>query len=102
MALTLVTGPANSAKAEDVLGGFRAAQGRAPLLVVPTAVDAAHYERELAEEGALLGGAVTTFAGLARAIARSTGHAARPIGPVARARLVAEAAAAARLGPFAD
>ena len=51
MPLTLVLGPANSAKAGEVLGAFAAAAGRGAILVVPTAADAAHYGRELAAEG---------------------------------------------------
>ena len=51
MPLTLVLGPANSAKAGEVLGAFAAAARRGALLVVPTAADAAHYARELAARG---------------------------------------------------
>ena len=51
MPLTLVLGPANSAKAGEVLGAYGAAARRGALLVVPTTVDARHYARELAEEG---------------------------------------------------
>ena len=58
MALTLVTGPANAAKAQVVLERFRAALGRAPLLIVPRAADVEHYRRELAQTGAVLGVAV--------------------------------------------
>src|SRR5687767_3028797 len=47
MPLTLVTGPANAEKAGAVLGAYRAALEREPLLVVPTAADADHYRREL-------------------------------------------------------
>src|SRR5436305_845808 len=55
MPLTLVTGPANSAKAAVVLDGVRAALDRDPLLVVPTAADAERYRRELADGGAVFG-----------------------------------------------
>ena len=55
MPLTLVLGPANSAKAGEVLGAFAAASSRGAILVVPTSADAAHYSRELAVEGAVLG-----------------------------------------------
>ena len=51
MPLTLVLGPANSAKAGEVLGAFAAAAGRGAILVVPTAADADHYGRELAGAG---------------------------------------------------
>jgi len=67
--LTLVLGPANSAKAGEVLGAFSAAAHRGALLVVPTALDAEHYARELAQGGALVG-AVVTFPGLASEIGR--------------------------------
>ena len=43
MPLTLVLGPANSAKAGEVLGAFAAAANRGAILVVPTAVDADHF-----------------------------------------------------------
>ena len=68
MPLTLVLGPANSAKAGEVLGAFAAAAGRGAILVVPTAADAAHYGRELAAAGDVVG-SVLTFAGLASEIA---------------------------------
>ena len=52
MPLTLVLGPANSAKAGEVLGAYAAAASRAALLVVPTAADVTHYNRELAQSAA--------------------------------------------------
>ena len=70
MPLTLVTGPANAAKAGEVLGAFREALSRAssarlpapePLLVVPTAADVEPYQRELAGSGTVFGGEVVTF-----------------------------------------
>ena len=64
MPLTLVLGPANSAKAGEVLGAYAAAAHRGALLVVPTAADAAYYGREVAGRGSVLG-SVITFAGLA-------------------------------------
>jgi ATP-dependent helicase/DNAse subunit B len=94
--LKLVTGPANSAKAGAVLGAFRAQLPREPWLVVPTAADVAHYERELIAEGARLGGRVATFASLAREVAQRAGYGARVVGPLQRERLVAGAIAAAR------
>jgi ATP-dependent helicase/DNAse subunit B len=75
MPLTLVLGPANAAKAGEVLQAFAAAAHRGALLVVPTAVDADHYARELAADGVVFH-RVTTFAGLAREIAARTGYAA--------------------------
>src|SRR5947209_16344928 len=76
MPLTLVLGPANSAKAGEVLGAFAAAANRGAILVVPTSADAAHYGRELAESGAVLG-SVLTFSGLAGEIANRAGYTGR-------------------------
>ena len=70
--LTLVLGPANSSKAGEVLGGFAAAAQRGAILVVPTAVDADHFSRELARDGAVLG-SVLTFNGLSSEIADRAG-----------------------------
>ena len=74
--LTLILGPANSAKAGEVLGAFAAASNRGAILVVPTAPDADHYSRELADGGAVLG-SVLTFSGLAFEIAARAGYSAR-------------------------
>jgi ATP-dependent helicase/DNAse subunit B len=73
--LTLVLGPANSAKAGEVLGAYRSVAERDALLVVPTAADAEHYDRELAGGTVLLGRALT-FSGLIDEIARRAGYAA--------------------------
>ncbi|MBS1871351.1 MAG: PD-(D/E)XK nuclease family protein [Actinobacteria bacterium] len=105
MPLKLVTGPANSAKAGVVLDAFRARRRQEPWLVVPTLDDVAAFERELTGEGATRAGRVTTFAGLARELARRAGWWARPVGPLQRERLVAQAIAAAplaALAPVAD
>src|SRR5213592_3757661 len=99
--LTLVTGPANSAKAAVVLDGVRAAVERDPLLVVPTAADAERYRRELAAGGAVFGPRVVRFAGLVEEAARRAGIEGRPLGEVARARVVAAVAARARLDVLA-
>ncbi|MEA2297555.1 MAG: hypothetical protein QOF77_491 [Solirubrobacteraceae bacterium] len=104
MPLTLVTGPANSAKARVVLERYRAQLSRGPILVVPTAADAVHYRRELAVSGVVVGARVETFAGLMREIATRAGLAAAPLGPGARERVVAAAVTGARLellGPSA-
>ena len=74
MPLKLVLGPANSAKAGEVLGGCAAAARRGAVLVVPTRRDVERYSRELAERGAVLGCTVVTFAGLMREIARRAGY----------------------------
>lgn len=101
MPLTLVTGPANSAKAGVVLDAFRTRRRQAPWLVVPTLDDVASFERELTGEGATRPGQVTTFAGLAREIARRAGWWARTVGPLQRERLVAQAIAEAPLQALA-
>src|SRR5579862_2014961 len=89
MSLTLVTGPANSAKAQVVLEHYRAALARSPLLVVPRAADVEHYRRELADAGEVLGVWVEAFGGLEREIARRAGLAQRPISAAAREHLLA-------------
>ncbi len=71
MALNLIAGPPNSARAGAVLGGFRENLERDPLLVVPTADDAERFERELISPGTLLGGSVLTFGGLFGELARA-------------------------------
>ena len=91
MPLHLITGPANAAKAGDVLRRFRSARERSPLLAVPRAADVDHYQRELALDGALVGGSVVPFGSLVREIASAVGIEGRPLGPVARQRVVAAA-----------
>ena len=73
MALTLITGPANAAKAGAVLERLRAVLSRDPVLVVPTAADAGHYSRELAGAGLVFGADVWTFGRLMGDIARRCG-----------------------------
>ncbi len=90
MPLTLVLGPANSAKAGEVLGAFGAASSRGAILVVPTATDAAHYSRELAAGGAVLG-SVLTFSGLAAEIAARAGYAGRRLTALQRERVLERA-----------
>src|SRR3954449_10098204 len=93
MPLTLITGPANAAKAGAVFERLRAALPRDPLLVVPTAADAVHYQRELAGSGIVFGAEVVTFARLIAEIAARAALTARPLGPVARDRVVRAAVA---------
>src|SRR4051794_7901319 len=88
MPLTLITGPANAAKAGAVLERLRAAIARDPVLVVPTSADAAHYAREIAGAGLVFGTDVTTFPRLMRDIARIAGVRGRPLGTLARDRVV--------------
>jgi ATP-dependent helicase/DNAse subunit B len=97
MALTLVTGPANSAKAGVLLDRFRSLADRDPVLVVPTWGDVQHYGRELAAGGMVFGGEVTRFAPLLGGLARTLGVAGRPIGALTRDRVAAAAVADARL-----
>jgi len=98
MPLTLITGPANSAKAQVVLDGYRARLDESPLLVVPTAADVDHYRRELAAAGAVFGPAVMTFRELIGEVARRAGVLAPILGRVQAERVVAVAVAGARLG----
>jgi hypothetical protein len=99
--LTLVLGPANSAKAGEVLGAYAPAARERGLLVVPTAADARHYARELARRGVVIGATVTTFTGLAREIAAATGFGAEVLSPVQREALVRRAVAAGGLDVLA-
>jgi RecB family exonuclease len=96
MALTLVLGPANSAKAGEVLGAYAAAAPRGALLVVPTAADARHYARELADQAVVLG-SVLTFSGLAAEIGRRAGYSGRLISELQRRRILARVLAGSRL-----
>ncbi|WP_028059212.1 PD-(D/E)XK nuclease family protein [Candidatus Solirubrobacter pratensis] len=88
MGLTLITGPANAAKAGAVLDRLRAVLTRDPVLVVPTSADAGHYSRELAGAGLVFGADVWTFGRLMADIARRCGVGARPIGRLTRERVV--------------
>ncbi len=93
MPLTLVTGPANAAKARVVLDAYRAAIARDPILVVPTFGDVEHYRRELAEEGVVFGARVMRFGWLIDAIGRRAGVRPRALGVLARERAAAAAVA---------
>jgi ATP-dependent helicase/DNAse subunit B len=95
MPLTLVLGPANSAKAGEVLGAFAAAANRGAILVVPTSADQAHYSRELAESGAVLG-SILTFSGLAGEIAARAGYVGRRLTRLQRERVLEQALESAR------
>ncbi len=101
MPLTLITGPANAAKAGAVLERFRAALPREPVLVVPTPADAEHYGRELAAEGIVIGAEVVTFDRLIRGLAEATGVRERRLGRVARERLLRAVVAETRLEALA-
>ena len=99
--LTLITGPANAAKVGAVLERLRAARPRDPLLVVPTAADVSHYQRELASSNIVFGAEVLTFSRLIREIARRTKLRARPLGWTARDRVVRAAVAGVPLRELA-
>ena len=101
MPLTLITGPANAAKAGAVFERLRAALPRDPLLVVPTSADREHYQRELAASGIVFGAEVVTFERLVREIAGAAGLTVRPLGPVARERVVRAAVAGVPLQALA-
>ena len=77
MPLKLVTGPANAAKAGEVLGGLRARLDDEPILVVPTFGDVEHAQRELAERGAVFGARVMRFDWLFGEIAARAGFGGR-------------------------
>ena len=96
MPLTLVLGPANSAKAGEVLGAYGAQARRGALLVVPTSLDARHYTGELAS-GGLVFGSVITFSGLAREIARRAGYTGCRLSDLQRERLLESVLARAQL-----
>ena len=73
-----------------MLGRFAAAANRGAILVVPTAADADHYSRELAQSGAVLG-SVLTFSGLAFEIADRAGYSARRLTKLQRERVLERA-----------
>ena len=101
MGLELIQGPPNSGRAGEVLDRFRASLDAEPVLVVPTADDVATFERDLcADLGAARGGSVSTFAGLAREVARTLAtELGPPLSEIQRQALVRAAirAAAPRL-----
>jgi hypothetical protein len=101
MPLTLITGPANAAKAGAVLERLRAALAHEPVLVVPTAADASHYQRELAAAGVVFGAEVLTFSALVRQLGRLVGVGGRTLGRVARERVIQAVVAATPLSALA-
>jgi ATP-dependent helicase/DNAse subunit B len=100
MPLTLVLGPANAAKAGEVLGAYALAARRDALLVVPTAADVAHYERELAAPGVTLGRALT-FSGLLDEIALRSRYRRFRLTPLQRDRVLRRAIGSLRLEALA-
>ena len=103
MPLKLVTGPANAEKAKVVLDGYRAAlrRGLEPILVVPTFADVERYRAELAGAGVVFGAQVVRFAWLIEECARRGGVHGRPLGELARERIVATVVKAAPLHALA-
>ncbi len=101
MPLTLVLGPANSAKAGEVLGAYALAARRDALLVVPTAADAVHYDRELVGAGVVLGRALT-FTGLIGELARRAGYTAPRLTALQQQRLLRTAVAGLSLRELRD
>jgi ATP-dependent helicase/DNAse subunit B len=97
MPLKLVTGPANAAKAGEVLGGLRARLDEDPVLVVPAFGDVEHAQRELAERGAVFGARVLRFRWLYEVVAERAGYAARVAAEVQRELLLETAIGRARL-----
>lgn len=102
MPLALVTGPANAAKAGEVLGGLRARVDEEPILVVPALQDVEHSQRELAEGGAVFGVSVLRFDWLFREIARRSGVSERVASDVQRELIVEEAVRRAHLELLAE
>jgi ATP-dependent helicase/DNAse subunit B len=101
VSLSLVLGPANSAKAGEVLGAYALAAQRDALLVVPTALDVAHYERELAAPGVTLG-RVLTFSGLLDEISVRLSFRQRRVSALQRERILRRSIASLRLQTLGD
>jgi ATP-dependent helicase/DNAse subunit B len=103
MGLTLVTGPANSGRAGEVLGAYRARLEEEPILVVPAFRDVEHTLRELSGGSAVFGTAVLRFEWLFDAIAERCGAPpARRASKVQRDLLVEEAVRGVELRELAD
>jgi ATP-dependent helicase/DNAse subunit B len=103
MPLKLVTGPANSGRAGEVLDEYRARIAEDPILVVPGFRDVEHSQRELARTGAGLGARVVRFADLFREIGERCGAPPpRLVSEVQREILVEAAVADAHPRALAD
>jgi ATP-dependent helicase/DNAse subunit B len=89
--LKLVTGPANAAKAGEVLGGLRERLPEEPILVVPAFQDVEHSQRELAARGAIFGAEVVRFSRLVGRIAERAGYG-EPVASAVQQELVMEEA----------
>ena len=102
MPLKLVTGPANSAKAGEVLGGLRARLAEDPILVVPAFGDVVHAQRELAAHGAVFGAEVVRFERLFRRLAERAGYGERIASRLQRELIVEQAVRGAGLEVLAE
>ena len=102
MPLKLVTGPANAAKAGEVLGALRYRLEQEPLLVVPAFSDVEHSQRELAERGAIFGARVLLFAWLFETIAQRAGYSEPVASELQRQLIIEEAVAGAPLTVLAE
>ena len=102
MPLKLVTGPANAAKAGEVLGVLRARLDEDPVLVVPTFADVEHAQRELAERGAIFGARVMRFEWLFGEIAKRVGFDGRRASEFQRELIAEDAVRRARLEVLAE
>ena len=99
MPISVIYGPPNSGRAGAIRARLGESLGREPVLVVPTADDAARFERELVSDGgALLGASIQTFRRLTDEIAAATGAPIRaPLSDAQRLALVRSAARDAEL-----
>ncbi|MEJ7750522.1 MAG: PD-(D/E)XK nuclease family protein [Thermoleophilaceae bacterium] len=102
MPLTLVTGPANAAKAGAVLGSLRDRLEESPILVVPSFEDVEHSRRELAERGAVFGARVLRFGALFDLIADRTHTRAGRASDLGRELILEGALRGARLEALAE
>lgn len=102
MTLTLVTGPANAAKAGHVLGPLRECAGEDPVLVVPAFPDVEHSRRELAETGATFGVRVVHANALFSLIADRVGYRARRASELQRLLVAQDAVRRSRLELMAE
>lgn len=75
VSLELIVGPPNSGREGRILERLEAARDRSPVLVVPTADDAARFERDLCTSGGggVIGVSIRTFGSLFDEVARLAG-----------------------------
>jgi ATP-dependent helicase/DNAse subunit B len=99
MSISVIVGPPNSGRAGAIREVLETSLALEPVLVVPTADDAARFERELCDSGgALLGASIATFHRLRDEVAAATGAPTRPLlSDAQRLALVRAAASDAEL-----